>query len=302
MRWWRRRKPANEPQVGLDQRVAARSREYAARTLDSLNPNVLNRPSLSYLSRNKVEEYYDNMEASRSIALRAERSSGIEINARIARGHLNRKSIAAQRVSIHYLAHEWTKYYLERGDIRCASRAQDAAFVAMRVPLECGTLKNGDINYPNTVWWRGGHADTAVFLVGNKCNLLNERVEKLSFASWIPSGEGTARELMQALVEDNDRDSGAYTNERRPEDIDPDWDRPLSTLLCSSVQRGQLLWRQWADVVFRCDSVIRRNDHSVLLGSPVWVARVPEQCYGWYAIYPESYDPYRHDLGPTLLW
>jgi hypothetical protein len=279
--------------TSIDGRVAESSRQLAANTLESVDLKVVDSSEMSYISQTKVKALYANMSRSRhsaSTGMSAE--TAVDLQVVKAKVGVNRDSTSAS--SIHHQAHDWTRSAFARGQIRLVRDAAPGAYVAVRMPLHCGTLMVGHDQYPDTVWWRGSYGGYVMALTGHVRNVLSDNVERIESATWIPSREGSYRQVVEALVADSDRDQVQWSGGQRLSHIDSDWGTHLQILMqCANhrgTDRGEYLWKQWADLVFRCDDIV--NDYQgvpVLAGSPVWVKKVPHYCYGWYEVVPAAY-------------
>jgi uncharacterized protein DUF7019 len=288
MAWWKRERPQLN---SVDERIAESSRQQAAKTLESLDLNVVNSSEMNYISKTKVEALDANMSRSRNSARTSVSANGAAavppfINVKVG---VNRESTPES--TIHHKAHDWTRAAFRRSDIRFVRDAAPGAYVAVRMPLHCGTLNVGQNSYPDTIWWRGDYEEFIVFLTGHVKNLLSDNVERIESATWIPSRDGSCRQLLEALVADSDRDQVQWTGTQPLSRINSDWGTNLQILMQpGATDRGEYLWKQWADLVFRCDDIINDyQDMPVLVGSPVWVKKVPDYCYGWYEVVPAAH-------------
>nr|WP_207567951.1 hypothetical protein [Mycobacteroides abscessus] len=259
----------------------------------SIDLAVSDNPWINYISKSKVAQLYSNTGQSRishSRSVSGEISGGIPA---VFDGKLSISRETAEALSIYHQAHDWTRSSFGNEQIKWIADAAPGDYVAVRMPLYCGTLFNGNEKYPDTVWWRGHYGGYGVVLAGHKSNLVNDTAERIEYATWMPSQEGAFRPIVQAMVQDSIHDRADRLDGPSLTDLDPDWATNFQILMevadNKGVDRGEYLWRQWADMVFRCDDIAKDYlGYPLLAGSPVWIKKLPGYFYGWYQVTPKS--------------
>ncbi|MEV0669370.1 hypothetical protein [Mycobacterium sp. NPDC050441] len=296
-RWWKRQRDDVVSQ-SLGERIAISSQRDSARTLESVDLNVVDRPHMSYISQTKVSNLHANLGSTRT-APKNSVSSEASVNLYAIQAKVASSRESTRSLSPHHMAHDWTRWAADHRHLRSLPHATAGSYVAVRMPMTCGTLMVGNQHYPETLWWQGRYGGFGLFLTGHRQHLLAGSFDTVASATWIPSGEGSAGRILKALVADSLRDEAEWSQRQELAEIDTDWGTHLDILMSDSVCRGQHLWAQWADAVFRCDGRINDNYGTpIICGSPVWVKKITDPGYGWYRVVPDAYRNLNQELLP----